>query len=122
MTRLQPIAALCALGLFAMPAFAATADDAATLRAELAILKADYAARVDALEARIGQLEAAAAGPQPPPEPPAPPPPPQPGARGSATAFNPALAVSSRRSFRTLTTSSSFLRFLLRISSMRRAK
>ena len=93
MTRLQPIAALCALGLFTIPAFAATADDAATLRAELAILKADYAARIDALEARIGQLEAAAAGPQPPPEPPAPPPPPQPGARSSATAFNPAISL-----------------------------
>ncbi len=89
MTCHRPIAALSALGLFATPAFAATADDAAALRAELANLKASYAARVDALEARIVQLEAAAANPQPLPEPPAPPP----DARSSATAFNPAISL-----------------------------
>ncbi len=89
MIRHRPIAALCALGLFATPALTATADDAAALRAELAILKADYAARVDALEARIVQLEAAAANPQPLPEPPAAPP----DTRSSATAFNPAISL-----------------------------
>jgi len=89
MTCHRPIAALSALGLFATPAFAATADDAAALRAELANLKASYAARVDALEARIVQLEAAAANPQPLPEPPAPPP----DGRSSATAFNPAISL-----------------------------
>ncbi len=93
MTHHQPIAALCALGLFVSPVYAATADDAAALRAELASLKADYAARVDALAARIAQLETAAANPQPLPEPPESPPPPPRDAQSSDTAFNPAIAM-----------------------------
>lgn len=91
MTHRQPIAALCALGLFISPVLAANAENAAALRAELANLKADYAARIDALEARIDRLEVtAAANPQAPPEPP----PPSPSdARSGATAFNPAISL-----------------------------
>ena len=90
MTRLLSVAALCALGLHCSRAIAATADDAAALRAELAHLKSDYAARVEALEARLARLEAATAIPQPPAEPP---PPPPPAANRSATAFNPAISL-----------------------------
>jgi len=90
MTRLQPIAALCALGLCATSAYAATTDDAAALRTELASLKADYTARVAALEARLARLESAAASL--PPQAAAPPPPPADAAR-AATAFNPAISM-----------------------------
>lgn len=88
----RPIAALCALGLIASPVLAGSADDPVTLRSELAKLKADYATRIEALEARIALLEAAAAHPQPLPEP-EPPSPPPPDARGGATAFNPAISL-----------------------------
>ena len=42
-----------------LPAAAYAADDTAALRAEIAALKAEYAERVTALEARIDQLESA---------------------------------------------------------------
>jgi hypothetical protein len=60
MTRCKPVTALLALGLI-MPAIGQTADDAASLRAELQAMKKDYEARVGALEARIQQLESAPA-------------------------------------------------------------
>jgi len=71
---------------------AAQADDVAALRAEMAELKAQYAERVTALEARIDQLESAStaaatvAAEPPPPQPAAAP------ARNSS-AFNPAISV-----------------------------
>ena len=51
----RPVAALLALAT--LPAMAAAADDVAALRAELQAMKSDYSTRVDALEARIQQLE-----------------------------------------------------------------
>jgi hypothetical protein len=97
MRDFKPVLAL--LALFTIPAVAPAADDAAALRAELQALKNDYNSRVDALEARIRQLETAnaaaadaalalAAAPPPAPEPePA-------GARGgNASAFNPAISL-----------------------------
>ena len=83
----KPIAALMAVGCVALPAIAHAEDDVAALRAELQTLKADYDARVAALESRIGQLEAAttvAAAPEPAPVP---------SAGSSASAFNPAISV-----------------------------
>jgi hypothetical protein len=94
MLRFKPFAAgalLCALPLSAF-----AADDIAVLKAELEGLKADYSARVTALEARITQLESANAvvadmnangAPAPLPEPsPSP-------TKSGAAAFNPAMSV-----------------------------
>jgi hypothetical protein len=57
MTRITPLAAsmmlVCVLG----PGTARAADDVANLKAELEALKSDYNTRVQALEARIKQLE-----------------------------------------------------------------
>ena len=61
MARFKSIAAGCALACMLLPAAGRAADDVATVRAELAALKKDYDARVAALEARITQLESAAA-------------------------------------------------------------
>ena len=84
----RPVAALLALST--LPAIAPAADDVSALRAELQALKNDYAARVDALEARIGQLEAAPAAPLADASPPAP----EPAASGGgASAFNPAISL-----------------------------
>ena len=91
MLSFRPVAALLALAM--LPAFAPAADDVGALRAELQALKNEYGARVDALEARIQQLEAApvaAAAAEPPP--------PAPRARGrasggGASAFNPAISL-----------------------------
>jgi hypothetical protein len=73
----------------------AAADDVAGLRAELDALKNDYGMRVGALEERIRQLEAEAAGSQAaatlPAAPPAPPP--VPARASSASAFNPAISM-----------------------------
>ena len=63
MLSFRPMAALLALAL--MPVVAGAADDVSALRAELQALKTEYGARVDALEARIQQLEAAPAVPAP---------------------------------------------------------
>ena len=91
MTRFQPVAAFMALACGAFPAFAATPDDPAALRAELQALKSDYDARISSLEARIAELEAtqapseaapAAAIPVPAGE-----------ARSTAAAFNPSLSL-----------------------------
>jgi hypothetical protein len=87
MSSFRPMAALFALAL--MPAIAGAADDVSALRAELQALKNEYGARVDALEARIQQLEAAPAVPAPelPPEAPAS------KSSGGASAFNPAISL-----------------------------
>jgi hypothetical protein len=87
MLSFRPVAALFALAF--LPAVSGAADDVGALRAELQALKNDYGARVDALEARIQQLEAApaVAATEPPPEaPPA-------RSAGGASAFNPAISL-----------------------------
>jgi hypothetical protein len=84
MTSFRPVAALLALSI--LPAVAPAADDVAALRAELQALKSDYGARVDALEARIQQLETA-------PQIAATEPPPPPAAGGGANAFNPSISL-----------------------------
>jgi len=83
------MAALLALAL--MPVVAGAADDVGALRAELQALKTEYGARVDALEARIQQLEAAPAVPAPEPVPA--PETPAPKSAGGASAFNPAISL-----------------------------
>jgi len=83
----KPIAALMAVGFAVAPTIVHADDDAAALRAELRSLKADYDARVAALESRIGQLEATAtfaAAPEPAPAA---------AAGSSASAFNPAISL-----------------------------
>jgi hypothetical protein len=85
----RPVAALCALAM--LPAVSGAADDVGALRAELQALKSDYSARVDALEARIQQLEAApsvAASDVPPPAPEA-----RMTSGSNASAFNPAISL-----------------------------
>ena len=89
MLSYRPVAALFALAM--LPAVSGAADDVGALRAELQALKNDYSTRVDALEARIRQLEAAPAVAA------AEVPPPAPEARGAsasnASAFNPAISL-----------------------------
>jgi len=83
----KPIAALMAVGFAVAPAIVHADDDVAALRAELQALKADYGARVEALESRIGQLEATAtvaAAPEPAPAA---------SAASNASAFNPAISL-----------------------------
>jgi len=80
-----------AVAALVAPVTVRAADDVDALRAEIAALKAEYALRVTALEARIDQLEttatvAAAAPVEPPPPAPSAP------ARNSS-AFNPAISV-----------------------------
>jgi hypothetical protein len=73
------------------PVTGQAADDVAALRAEIAALKADYAQRVTALEARIDQLESTAAVAVAAP---VEPPPPAPAAPvRTSSAFNPAISV-----------------------------
>src|SRR4051812_33135519 len=97
MRDFKPVVAL--LALITTPAVAPAADDAAALRAELQALKSDYNARVDALEARIKQLETAnaAAADAATAMAAAPPPPSEPASGGApggnATAFNPAISL-----------------------------
>jgi hypothetical protein len=95
-----PMAALLALAL--TPAMAPAADDVTTLRAELQVMKSDYDARVDALEARIKQLETAnaaaadatlAAAADVPASATAPEPPVPTASGGGASAFNPAISL-----------------------------
>ena len=89
MTSFKPMAALLALAGSISPALSHAADDAASLRAELQALRDDYIARVEALEARIKQLEEAPASPLE-----VAPPPPAPASPGNAaTAFNPAISL-----------------------------
>jgi hypothetical protein len=94
MTSSKALAALLALAGAISPTLGQAADDVAGLRAELQALKHEYATRVDALEARIAQLESAPVGALAeqarPPQPMAMP------AQGGAapgTAFNPAISL-----------------------------
>jgi hypothetical protein len=88
LTAAAALAALCASA-------PSRAEDAAALRAELESVKAEYAARMQALEDRIAQLEAqtasasTASAPAPQPEPQAP----TAAAGNPLTAFNPAMSV-----------------------------
>jgi len=87
MLSFRPVAALLALAL--LPAVSGAADDVGALRAELQALKNDYGARVDALEARIQQLEnqpATTADVPPVPEP-------RVASVPNASAFNPAISL-----------------------------
>src|ERR1044072_2411525 len=94
MTSSKAVAALLALAGTISPTLGQAADDVASLRAELQALKSEYTTRVDALKARIAQLESAPVGAlaeqAPPPQPMAMP------AQGGAapgTAFNPAISL-----------------------------
>jgi hypothetical protein len=87
MLSFRPMAALLALVL--LPAVAGAADDVSALRAELQALKNDYGARVDALEARIQELETVRASAPEPPAPEAP----ASKSSGGASAFNPAISL-----------------------------
>jgi hypothetical protein len=91
MTICKALAALLALAGTIVPTLGHAADDVAGLRAELQALKNDYQTRVDALEARIAQLESAPVGAVAEATP-AGPPMSQPPAR-NATAFNPAISL-----------------------------
>src|SRR5580700_6117337 len=103
MAKLTPIAgAIVVLSFLPPNSGQAATDDVAALRAELEALKTDYTSRVQALEARIKQLESAVVTAQlgAAPAPPAPTPPPAypqplpaaaPGKSSNATAFNPAI-------------------------------
>jgi hypothetical protein len=115
MMNTRPLAAVFLLIVLGAPVSGFAADDVSTLRAEIEALKADYANKVAALEARVSQLEAAAstqsAGPAAPTEAnsatlaaQAPPAGPMPsfaapeapasgGARGGQSAFNPAISM-----------------------------
>jgi hypothetical protein len=93
MAKLAPFALAMILAPACWPVSGqAATDDVASLRAELERMRAEYGARVQALEARISQLEsAAAAAPAaitaaPAAAPPA-------GKSSSATAFNPAISM-----------------------------
>lgn len=91
MSSVNSVAALIALACTLSPATGKTADDVETLRAELQSLKNDYAARVEAIEARIEQLESAqgsGATRTAPSQPPA-----ARDYRSTASAFNPAISL-----------------------------
>ena len=98
LTRWLPIGVVFLI----LPTLAPAADDVAALHAELQALKNDYSARVDALEARIKQLETAnAAAADAAASLAAAPPPPvdnapaiaTPASGGGANAFNPSISV-----------------------------
>jgi len=105
MVKLTPVAgALVFLSLLLPDPGQAATDEVAALRAELEALKTDYTSRVQALEARIKQLEgavvtaqlgAASAAPATPPPPAYPQPAPvaPPGKSSNAAAFNPAISM-----------------------------
>ena len=79
--------------LLLMVAGRARADELAELKADVAAMKAAYAEKIAALEARITQLEAqAGAAPAAASESP-PPPPPAPAGGGGPSAFNPSMSV-----------------------------
>ncbi|MEJ1960927.1 MAG: hypothetical protein WDO56_05015 [Gammaproteobacteria bacterium] len=121
MSITRPVLAAFVFVLGAVPCASYAADDVASLRAELEALKQDYSSRVSAIESRINQLESAR-GTAAPPAPGAAdqsaealaaslaadaatanaPSPPSPtdygasasgGARGGASAFNPAISM-----------------------------
>ena len=80
-----------AIAAMAAPVTVQAADDVEALRAEIAALKAEYAQRVTALEARIDQLETTATVAAAAPVEPLPPAPSAPARNSSA--FNPAISV-----------------------------
>ena len=80
-----------AIAALAAPVTVQAADDVDALRAEIAALKAEYAQRVTALEARIDQLETTATVAAVVPVEPPPPAPSAPARTSSA--FNPAISV-----------------------------
>jgi hypothetical protein len=90
MAKLTPIAAIIFGCLLLSNAGQAATNDVAALRSELEALKSDYASRVQALEARIKQLEGtvAIARLAQPGAPPA-----APGKSSNTTAFNPAISM-----------------------------
>src|SRR5882762_44025 len=90
MAKLTPIAAIIFGCLLLSNAGQAATNDVAALRSELEALKSDYTSRVQALEARIKQLEGtvAIARLAQPGAPPA-----APGKSSNTTAFNPAISM-----------------------------
>ena len=89
MTTLKHAAASLTLASVLLPALAHAEDTVASLRAELDALRADYAARLGALEARIAELDTQAATPEPAFAEAA-----TPAASGtSPSAFNPAISL-----------------------------
>jgi len=95
MAKLTPIAAAIVFVCLVWPgAGHAATDDLAALRAELEALKTDYTSRVQALEARIKQLESAVAtATTAPPVYPQPAPVAAPAKGSNAAAFNPAISM-----------------------------
>src|SRR5882762_7732839 len=95
MAKLTPIAAAIVFVCLVGPgAGHAATDDLAALRAELEALKTDYTSRVQALEARIKQLESAVAtATTAPPVYPQPAPVAAPAKGSNAAAFNPAISM-----------------------------
>jgi hypothetical protein len=94
MTSCKALAALLALAGTISPTISTAADDVASLRAELQALKNEYTSRVDALEARIAQLESAPVSASPEQVPPQPTALPAQGSAGApGTAFNPAISL-----------------------------
>jgi hypothetical protein len=86
----MPAAAALLAALFIAPAPLRAADDLASLHAAIDALKAEYAARIAALEQRVAELESASAASAAAPEPQ---PAPVPASAASAAAFNPAISV-----------------------------
>src|ERR1700730_7366651 len=95
MAKLTPIVAAIVFVCLLWPgAGHAATDDLAALRAELEALKTDYTSRVQALEARIKQLESSVvSATTAPPAYPQPSPVAAPGKSSNATAFNPAMSM-----------------------------
>jgi hypothetical protein len=90
MTSFKAVAALLALSGSLFPALSQGTDDLAALKAELEALRKEYAQRVDALEARIQQLESMPVETAPTPSPA---PSPAMGTGNAAAAFNPAISL-----------------------------
>ena len=94
MSKSTSIAAVCAVALLLVPALSRAGDDAASLHAAIDALKAEYAARIAALERRVVELEAAAGAVAAAEAAPAMAATPAPAvASGGASAFNPAISV-----------------------------
>ncbi len=91
MTTLIHAAASLTLASVLLPSLARADDSVAALRAELDALRADYAARLGALEARIAELDTATAAPEPALADAAVPAPAESGS--SPSAFNPAISL-----------------------------
>ena len=94
MAKLTPIAGTIVFLSFLLPnPGQAATDEVAALRAELEALKTDYSSRVQALEARIKQLESAVATATAPPVYPQPATVAAPARGSNAAAFNPAISM-----------------------------